>query len=234
VLGDAKRATIAALVARKAADAFAHIDAIEADDVVDLLAGAGGLAATTGVIIGRRAPEADGGLVRLGRVARKLLRRLESPVFVVPPDLEQAHIGAGPIVCAVNLDQHSVDAAEFAVRLGEAIGREVRLVHVIHSSDPIGIGYLPETTWNDIHRRQRDDAKVTLQRWRDDAKLPAYTLVSDGRTVPQLISAARELDACMILCGSRRLSAAERLWSSSVGSALAAASHLPVGVIPGS
>src|SRR5690606_21015056 len=35
LLGRAKQATIAALTARKAIDAFAHIDAIEGEDVID-------------------------------------------------------------------------------------------------------------------------------------------------------------------------------------------------------
>ncbi|HVH97415.1 MAG TPA: universal stress protein [Enhygromyxa sp.] len=46
VLGRAKQAAIAALTARRALDAFAHVDAIEAGDVIDTLAAAGALAAS--------------------------------------------------------------------------------------------------------------------------------------------------------------------------------------------
>lgn len=232
LLGRAKQATIAALSARHALDAFASVDAIEADDVIDTLAAAGALAASTGVIVGRRAAEGDTRVVRLGKVARKLLRRLESPVFVVPPDLERAHIGAGPIVCAVDLDQPGVDVARFGEALGEAIGRPARLVHVLDRGDPIGLQYLPEITWTDMHKREREAGEAALQKWRDDAGLRGYTLIAQGQTVTQLIRAATELDACMILCGSRRLNLAQRMWLSSIGSSLAAAAHLPVGVIP--
>src|SRR5690606_38028598 len=232
LLGRAKQATIAALTARNAVDAFAHVDAIEGDDVIDTLAAAGALASTTGLIIGRRGAESDDRVIRLGKVARRLLRRLESPVFVVPPDLERAHIGAGPIVCAVDLDQHGVDVARFGERLGQAIGRQARLVHVVDKGDPIGIEYLPEITWTDLRDRARATGQAELNRWRDEAGLTAYTLLAQGQTVPKLISAARELDACMILCGSRRLNLAQRIWMSSIGSTLAAGAHLPVGVIP--
>lgn len=232
LIGRAKQATIAALTARRAVDAFAHIDAIEADDVIDTLAAAGALASTTGIIIGRRAADSDDRVIRLGKVARRLLRRLDSPVFVVPPDLERAHIGAGPIVCAVDLDQHGVDVARFGELFGEAIGRPARLVHVVDKGDPIGMEYLPEITWTDLRTRARETGQAALAKWREDAGLTAYTLLAEGQTVPKLISAARELDACMILCGSRQLSLAQRMWMSSIGSSLAAAAHLPVGVIP--
>jgi nucleotide-binding universal stress UspA family protein len=232
LLGNAKQATIAALTARQAVDAFAHIDAIESNDVIDTLAGAGALAATTGLIVGRRAADSESRVIRLGKVTRRLLRRLESPVFVVPPDLERVHIGAGPILCAVDLDQPGVVVARFGERLGEAIGRQSRLVHVVDGGDPIGLQYMPMPTWNDIHRREHEHAEQALEQWRQDAKLTAYPLLARGQTVDKLISAARELDACMILCGSRQLSLAQRMWISSVGSSLAAAAHLPVAVIP--
>ncbi len=232
LLGNAKQATIAALAARNALDAFAHVDAIEAEDVIDTLAAAGALAATTGVIVGRRAADGNGQLVRLGKVARRLLRRLESPVFVVPPDLERAHIGAGPIVCAVDLDQHGVDVAKFGHALGEALERHARLVHVVDAGDPVGMEYLPEGTWDNVHARERVSAEQALEQWRHEAGLIARTEIAEGQTVEQVIGAARAMDACMIVCGSRRLSLAQRMWRSSVGSALAAASHLPVAVVP--
>lgn len=232
LLGHAEKAARAALQVRDAADAFSSVDAVDAVDVVETLAAASKLAITTGVIIGRRAAGEERALVRLGKVGRRLLRRLEAPTFVVPPDLELAHIGPGPVVCAVTLDDHGVAVARFGERLGAALGRRARLVHVVDSGDPIGLQYLPEGTWDDLHRRQRDEGQGAMQAWRDAAGLRSPTLLAQGQTVPKLISAARELDACMILCGSRQLSLGERLWISSIGSTLASAAHLPVGVLP--
>lgn len=236
LVGRAKQATVAALTARQALDAFAHVDAVEADEVVDTLAAAGGLAATAGILVGRRLGGSDehglGGWVRLGKVARRLLRRLDSPVCVVPPDLERAHVGAGPVVCAVSLDERGRAAAEFGQRFAAAIGRETRLVHVVDGGEPIGMEYLPEGTWTDVHEREHEASGEALARWRDEAGLDAPALLRRGQTVTELIRAARELDACMLVCGSRQLSAAARAWSSSVGSALAAAAHLPVVVVP--
>jgi nucleotide-binding universal stress UspA family protein len=238
VVGDALKAARVAVSVRGASDAFSSIDVVESiplleggGDVVDVLTTAAKLATTDAIILGRRAAGQDGALIRLGKVARKLLRRLPAPTFVVPPDLELQHIGPGPIVCAVELDERGAAVAHFGERLAKRLGRSARLVHVIDNGDPIGLQYLPEGTWDDLHVRQRDDAQNQIVRWRDAAGLTAYTLLAQGQTVPRLISAARELDACMILCGSRQLSLAERMWISSVGSSLAAAAHLPVGVL---
>jgi nucleotide-binding universal stress UspA family protein len=233
LLGQAEKAARTALQVRDATDAFSSVDAVDAVDVVDTLVAASKLVITTGIIIGRRAAGGEHhALVRLGKIGRRLLRRLEAPTFVVPPDLEVPHIGPGPIVCAVTLDEHGVEVARFGERLAAAIGRRARLVHVVDNGDPIGLQYLPEGTWDDLHRRQRDEGQAAMQAWRDTAGLSSPILLAQGQTVPKLISAARELDACMILCGSRQLSLSERLWISSIGSTLAAAAHLPVGVLP--
>ena len=49
---------------------------------------------------------------------------------------------------------------------------------------------------------------------------------------PELLAVANEERASMIVCGSRRLSLAERIFSSSVGTELAAAAPIPVAIIP--
>ena len=103
---------------------------------------------------------------------------------------------------------------------------------MIDGGDPIGLEYLPEVAWTDVNTQALAARQAALSKWRDEAGLTGYTLIAQGQTVTQLISAARELDACMLLCGSRQLSLAQRMWTSSIGTALASAAHLPVGVIP--
>lgn len=232
LLGQADKAAHATIAVRKATDAFSSVDVVESSDVTEALAAAGRLTVTTGLVIGRRAAGHEHTLIRLGKVGRRLLRHLHAPAFVVPPDLEPHHIGPGPVVCAVTLDDRGVELARFGERLAAAVGREARLVNVVDNGDPVGLQYLPEHSWDNLHQRRHDTRRAELLAWRDAAGLSSPTLLARGQTVPKLISAARELDACMILCGSRQLSLAERIWTSSVGSTLAAAAHLPVGVMP--
>ena len=232
VLGSARKAAEAAVLSRGARPAFTAIDAVESEDVIESLAEAARLAATTGLIVGRRARSDDFALVRLGKVARRLLRRLEGPMFVVPPELERDGIGSGPILCAVELDAQGAAVARFGERLGRSLKRPVQLVHVFDAGDPIGMEYLPEGSWDDMHRVRHETSEVSLERWRQASGLAAPTMLATGQTVAELVSAAQSFAACMLLCGSRRLSLAQRMWSASVASTLAAAADLPVGVVP--
>ena len=231
LLGAAERAAHTALKVREADGVFTKIDAIAASGVVDTFAAAGELEICEALVLGRRAAGNDQSIVRLGKVARRLLRRLTAPTFVVPCDLELEHIGAGPIVCAVDLSADSVALARYGEALGARLGREIRLVHVVGGSDPVGLAHIPELALGELQSRRRETTQASLQAWRDAAGLSAPTLLAQGHVVPKLIRAARELDACMILTGSRRSSLVERMFFSSVGSTLAACAYLPVGVI---
>lgn len=232
VIDGARKAAQAAVHARQAEAAFSSIEVVEADDVVETLAAAGQLSGTAGIVIGRRAAEGEQAWIRLGKIGRRLLRRLETPTFVVPPDLEREQIGAGPIACAVTLDDDGVAVTKFGERLGEAFGRAIRLVHVVAGDEPVGVPYLPPGALDELQRRRREAGQAALKLWRESSGVSADVMLAQGHTVPTLLATARELDACMILCGSRKLNLAERVWSSSVGSTLAAAAHLPVGVFP--
>src|SRR5688500_11308289 len=55
-----------------------------------------------GLILGRAAPTGASARVRLGRVARRVLRQLPCPVVIVPPELTV--VGAGPVLLATDLE----------------------------------------------------------------------------------------------------------------------------------
>ena len=85
-------------------------------------------AAASGLVIGRAAERGSRAVVRLGRVARRVLRRLPCPVVVVPPDLSA--VADGPILLATDLDVASASAVTFARDLAARHGRELKVVHV--------------------------------------------------------------------------------------------------------
>lgn len=232
LVGAARAAARTALEVRGAREIFSSVDVIDSDEVVETLSSAGELRITAGLILGRRAAGEDAAFIRLGKVARRLLRRLPCPVFVVPADLELRHIGAGPIVCAVELDKGGLALVRYAERLGEILEREVHVVHVVGDNTPVGFAYVPETAWDEAHEHIHDRGRSQLQTWLAEAGLELASSCPHGRVAPSIIAEARELDACMILSSSRRLSTTERLFMSSVGSSLAAAAHLPVGIVP--
>lgn len=62
-------------------------------------------------------------MIRLGRVARRILRRLGAPVLVVPPDLRAEQIGGGPVTALTSVSADSARACRFAADLAARLGR---------------------------------------------------------------------------------------------------------------
>jgi len=185
--------------------------------------------ACDGIVIGRIAEADERRLVRLGSVARTLLRRLPKPVIVVPPDISGAALGGGAIVLATDLGAASTAAAAFALRLSTELGRELVVVHV----DP-GIAVVP-TFWGEpavvpsLPRRIPADvdewaAAVGLDR--------ARTRLAEGPLVENIFDVAKLEHAPLIVCGSRGLDRFDRIFVSSTGVELARLADRPVAVVP--
>jgi nucleotide-binding universal stress UspA family protein len=185
------------------------------------------------LVIGRAAITAEFKLVRLGTVARQLLRKLPVPVCVVPPDLESGDIGPGPIVVATDAEKDSLQAGTFAREYAALIGRRLLFVHVTK----------PTTNW---HYGRFDTGAIAkggdyfedlgrkhLDAWLVEHGLDEHeSVVRKGGVSEATCAYAREVGACAIVTGSRKLNAIERLFSTSVGSEIAANADRPVLVVP--
>lgn len=193
-----------------------------------------------GLLLGRAAPSDTTPLVALGRVPRRLLRALVLPTVVVPPDFcEPAALG--PIVVGVTPTAESLEAAGFAVLLGEELALPVVLVHVVPPSRPLAtVGVLslephdPTMSGSDVAPPEDTSGPAAvIGEWAASHGLDGLPLALRVGHVPvELVAFARERQATMIVCGSRRLSLLERLFTSSVGSELAAHADRPVVVVP--
>jgi len=187
-----------------------------------------------GLVVGRQAPREGHHLLRLGKVARRLLRSLHGPVVVVPPDWDPAMVSAdGPIVCATNVGDGSVPAARFASELARRLGRGLDLVYTVPVPEDYGAHYIPAATRQKIAAEAQEIGQRELKEWIAGLDLPGVTaVVREGQVAAQVLRFARETKAAMIVTGSRRLSTLERLLLTSVGSELAATSPVPVVVVP--
>lgn len=184
----------------------------------------------TGIIIGRASGREPRGFARLGRVARRLVRRLPSPVMVVPPDLRLADVGKGPVVLATDLDAASLPAAEMARDLARAFDRELLVVSVDETMYHVP-ALAPEAMvpLMSVERRTTGDVIAWT---RAHGLESARTLLCEGERVSTLLGVARERDAALVVCGSRCLSAAQRIFASSTASELARRGDRPVLVVP--
>ena len=197
------------------------------------LAGAPRRDSIDAIIVGRRARTEQRRLVRLGAVARRLLRLLPAPVIVAPPDLASAGIGTGPVVLALDGDTRATRAAKFAQEIAAATGRPLVVAHVLPTVAQVAAPYVPTAYWG----RVRDEWRAANRR-DFEASVEALALgelrrlEAEGAVVPTLIEVARDEQASLVVCSSRQLSTAERIFNSSVGSALAADAPFAVAVVP--
>jgi len=209
VTAEARRVTEKTLARHGLETPVEIVQAIEASD--GLAAVAERLAADA-IVVGRHAGLDGSGLGRLGRIARRSLQELAAPVIVAPHDLTPEAVGAGPILALSSLGDDSVEAVRFARRLATWLGRELVVAHGEERPSE-GLGAL--------------EAWVTATGVRADR-----LQVVEGSilaSAPRLVS---ELQAALLVTGSRMLSGIGRRLHTSIGSELAASAPLAVAVVP--
>jgi nucleotide-binding universal stress UspA family protein len=181
------------------------------------------------VILGRAAPRAGRHVVRLGRVARRMLRRLDSPVVVVPPDLRADQIGDGPIAVLTSLADDALAACRFAAATAPRLGRPLVALHAARTALA---AYLPASATTSAGDGGTEAAAAL------DAWLECHAIRPQGREVllgsPVEVAAewGERERAPLLVTGSRRLSDAGRIIHSSTGSSLAATAAAAIAVVP--
>ncbi|ABS25238.1 universal stress protein [Anaeromyxobacter sp. Fw109-5] len=208
------------------------VQAVNAERSLEFVRAAAGAEA---MVIGRAAAREGHRIVRLGRVARRLLRNLPSPVVVVPPDLRLGDVGPGPIVALTSLADDALEASRFASALARHTGRKLALVHVV--GDPAGRG-LPFMPSASLERARLDEVRYgepELAAWVAAAGLrPDTTTVLQGNVIDEAIAFAERERSPLIVAGARRRTGVDRMLLPSIGRELAATSPLAVAVVPAS
>ena len=211
---------------------FARAEAISAGTAVQGLINAAHEHAADGFLVGRIKPAKKETIVRLGRVARKLLRRLPGPAIVVPPDLAISEFSDGPVILATELRAASRGAARFAKAISAALDLDLLVTTVATVPEPLA-RFLAPDRYDAIRERRIKNAGGELQTWIADHDLSdARTSVVSGSVSPSLLDVCKLAGASMLIVGSRGLGTAERFYNSSIGSELAAACPIPVAVVP--
>ncbi|HET6582000.1 MAG TPA: universal stress protein [Nannocystaceae bacterium] len=184
------------------------------------------------LVIGRQAPSHERHFVRLGRVARRLVRGLPCPIVVAPPDLRVDAIGQGPIVLATDLEETCGAAAKFAHRLALATGRGLVVAHVIpHEIE--SARYVPTTTIEQFYSQVGLDRQRDLQHWKaTHGVAEAASVVAHGDIVARLTAIAEVEGAPMIVCGSRVLGTLERVFATSVATDLSCWAECAIAIVP--
>lgn len=185
------------------------------------------------LVIGRLARRGQDRLIRLGSVARRLLRALPGPLAIVPPDLPYADIGKGPVAVAIDAKEDCVPAYRYAQQLAQDAGRELLLVHVVPMPEGWGLGIAGAEVVDRVLRDLEIDGRRKLEAWsRTHGVFGHEAVVTQGPVVAELHEIMRDRDCPCIVLGSRRLGPVGRWFAGSTATDLAAAATMPVIVVP--
>lgn len=183
-----------------------------------------------GIVIGRAAARSQSPMIRLGVVARQLLRRLPRPVIVAPPDLTA--VAPGPIVLATDLGPSGDRALVFARALAAAQGRPLAVVHV---AEPRRNDLIDEqgAAWVAARDAYHAEATAALAEWSAAHGLAQTAQhVVYGDPPARIAAVAAELEAAIVVVGSHHLGLVARAFLSSTASTLAGLAAAPVAVVP--
>ena len=229
----ARSSAQAILAAEHAGGDISSVEIVQGTSVQDVLEAARVKHKADGTIIGRAAGVEGKGVIRLGRSARRILRAAEAPVIVVPPDLDAADLGNGPVLALTSLRPDSVDACRFAATIAQRLGRPWTLVHVAPVPEEFAPPYLPVVSLEGMRRDFRAEGEKGLREWMAAQGLrPDATEVLQGRIVDSAVAFGKLHNSPLIVAGSQRLSTLERTLIPSIGSELAASASVPVAVVP--
>jgi len=218
------------LVSLNAGKPGAAVDATQIVDDIDAETGLTKAAReAAGVVIGRRVTTPNA-WARLGRVARRLLRRLPAPVIVVPPELASDEF-TGPVMLATDLSERSAAAARFAVAFARKLGRPLACVHVGQPRWDGSYGLL-EPRRDELRATYREATERATREWAT-RHCPDATLTYEyGDPVERLTALARHTRPSLLVLGSGRLGMVDRIFTGSTASSVAAIAPCAVAVVP--
>lgn len=214
-----------------------HVPEVFGGDAIEMLEDRARAKHSTALLISRQASsKATIAFPRLGSVARRLLRRLKLPIIVAPPDLLLSSVGEGPVVVAIDFEDSSKRAVDWAKPVADTLNRGLLLVHIAEMPDQLGYaGFIQSERWDQLSNEILDRGRERMEqflRYHDLAGPEVQTAVARGPVLPGLVDFAAASKACMLVCGSGHHGVLRRIIVPSIASEAAALSPVPVAVVP--
>lgn len=234
VLTTARASAQAALVHEGVEALVRDVELVQGADAADMLLASARTLGADALVVGRAAPGAAGvRIVRLGRVARRLLRRTSTPVVVVPPDVRAEGLGGGPVVALVRLDDRSARTAAFGASLAARLGRPLALVYAIPPTVEQAAPYFPTELGQKIADEQRAAGEADLAAWTSRVGLAAQrAVVVQGNPVDAALAYAADERSPLLVVGARPVRGFAHALASGTAAVLASVAPMPVVVVP--
>jgi nucleotide-binding universal stress UspA family protein len=166
----------------------------------------------------------------LGSVSSAVVSLSSCPVLVVPSGTA---IGPGVVVCGVDDSTAARQAARVARALAEALGVGVVLVHAVPTMIPPGMSAVPRgpAELADAEHRGAEEFLATLA-FDEGLGGTAERRVAFGSQADAIRDVAEEVDAALVVVGTRRRGALRSALAGSVSRDLKAGSSRPVLIVP--
>jgi nucleotide-binding universal stress UspA family protein len=166
----------------------------------------------------------------LGSVSAAVAGQANTPVLVVGPTTV---LGEGPILVGVDGSEASLDAARVAASLDRALGRGLQVVHSYALRPIPGASAVPEARQElAAVDDQRAEELVAAAAAELGVPRDATRAVRNGTEPAALLELARELDATLLVVGSRGRGAVRAALLGSFSMSILADSPCPVVVVP--
>ena len=171
----------------------------------------------------------------MGGVSDSVVRHAHGSVLVVRGDGEEG-TPRGPIVLAVDGSEGAKLAAQAAAEISAAGGSEVHVIYVLPTAARLyGFHRYSDEVKESLLEQARNEARKFLdaqaERVGSDGGTVAQTYLGTGRPDEEIIELAEEIDAGMVVIGSRGLGGIRRALVGSVSESVARHAHCPVLVV---
>jgi len=190
------------------------------------------------IVVGSRG---RGGIRRalMGSVSEDVVIHAHCPVLVVRGQEQPGGDSLFParIVLAVDGSRESDAAAHLAASLSDGTGSELYLVHAGPTSHlPYSYPYLAENV-ESFFEQAKEEARKFLEeraeRLGSETDAPVHTHLRPGKPEKEIVELAEEVDAGLVILGSRGLGGVRRALMGGVSDAVIRHAHCPVLVVRG-
>jgi nucleotide-binding universal stress UspA family protein len=172
----------------------------------------------------------------LGSVTEKVLRKAPCPVLTVPPGVGEAPRNAQDIfrriLCAIDFSDASLKGLEYALSLAKEASAELLLLYVIEGlpdapdwQQPTGPAVMEYVTMSEAQALKRFRGVLPHDA---DTWCRPQTILATGKPYREILRAAREHDAHVIVMGVHGRGAVDRLFFGSTTNQVVRAATCPV------
>lgn len=172
----------------------------------------------------------------LGSVSESVVHHAHGPVLVVRGDGRGGDYLPGRVLLALDGSGEAMDAAKAAVEVSNATGSELHIVFVLSTADRMPYAYpYARERWDAILEQAKHDAREFVDREAERIEAEGGKVkdahLAFGRPEAEIVKLSEELEAGLVVMGSRGLGGVRRALMGSVSDAVVRHAHCPVMIV---